>query len=68
MVRGRIETSCAHTALECTYSVFSRVARDFVTGFRKRKLARKEEAKAKAKERMRQQVLEERKEVHGGGS
>jgi hypothetical protein len=37
--------------------------REFVTGFRKRKLQRKEDAKKKAKDRARQQVLEERKEV-----
>lgn len=36
--------------------------REFVTGFRKRKLQRKEEAKKKTKERERLQILEEKKE------
>lgn len=42
---------------------YSLVKREFLTGFRKRKLARQEAGKAKALERERQSRLEARREV-----
>ena len=47
-----------------SFSVLIFPLREFLTGFHKRKLAKKEAARSRAKEREKQERLEARREVH----
>jgi hypothetical protein len=56
-MRGGVHTALFHyLALHCT--------REFLTGFHKRKLAKKEEGKKRAQAREKEERLEARREVH----